>query len=273
MRRSIVTIVCALGIFTLHAQHVWLPGGPQQVGGTYSRQFQHVFSALHNQAALAALPAITAGAYAERRFMLKATSLYALGLAVPTASGTFGLSVRHFGYAAFNQQQLGIAYGRNLGSRVSIGMQVDYLGLSMQQYGRAGMVTFEAGCLFHITPQLHAGIHAFNPAAQQLDKSGRQDIPVVYTAGAGYEASGNFLLSAEVIHTTDRALTTRLMCEYRIVPQLSVQLGLSTDPQLSGGGVRFSWQSLHIYLSAHYHSQLGITPATAITWQPGTKEA
>jgi hypothetical protein len=234
--------------------------------------FQHVFTALHNQAALAQLPTLSTGAYAERRFMLQATSLYAMALAVPTSSGTFGLSVQHFGYTAFNQQKLGIAYGRTLGSKVSIGLQVDYLAVSMQQYGRTSTVTFEAGCLFHITPQLHAGIHAFNPVARQLDKAGQQDIPVVYTAGAGYEVSGDFLLSAEVIKETDHSLTTRVMGEYRIIPQLSLQLGLSTDPQLSGGGVSFTWQTLRICLSGCYHPQLGITPAMAIIWQLKKKE-
>lgn len=273
MRKLIATVVCTCGISLLKAQSVWLPVGPLQAGGAYSTQFQHVFTALHNQAGLAHISTVSAGVYAERRFMLAATSLYAVAVAIPTPSGTFGLFAQHFGYNVFNQQKLGIAYGRTLGSKVSIGIQADYLAASIQQYGRAGTVTFEAGCLLHITPQLHAGIHAFNPPARQLYKAGAQDIPVVYSAGIGYEVSGSLLFSAEAIQETGRPVTTRVMGTYRVIPRLSLQLGIATDPQLSGGGISFSWQSLRIYVSGSYHPQLGITPATAVTWQPQPKTA
>jgi len=267
MIRIISTLVCAIISSMLYAQPVWSPAGPQPAGGAYSSQFQHVFTAMHNQAALGQLPALTAGAYTERRFMLKALSVYSLALAVPVPPGAFGLSFVRFGSPAFHQQKLGIAYGRSLGDKLSIGLQADYLAVSMQQYGSAGTLTFEAGCLLHITPQLHAGFHVFNPPARQLDKSGQEDIPVVYTAGAGYEVSDAFLLSAELIRESARSITTRLMSEYKVMAQLSLQLALSTDPQLSGAGIRFSWEGLHIHLYGNYHPQLGLTPATAIVWQ------
>ncbi len=261
------TVVCTLGKSLLCAQSVWLPAGPQQAVGAYSVQFQHVLTAQHNQAALAHLDEFTAGAYAERRFMLQALNLYMAAVALPTTSGTFGLFVQHFGYSAFQQQKLGFAYGRTLGSKVSIGLQADYLSMSMQQYGRAATVSFEAGCLLHITPQLHAGIHAFNPTGQQLYKDAKEAVPVVYSAGAGYEVSADFLLSAALIRENDRSLTTRLMCAYRVIPQLSLQLAIATDPQQSGGGIDFSWQALRLFISGSYHPQLGISPATAIVWQ------
>jgi len=272
MIRIISTLVCAIIASMLYAQPVWLPTGPLPSGGAYSSQFQHVFTAMHNQAALAQLPKLTAGAYTERRFMMKALSTYALALAVPVPPGAFGLTFVRFGSPIFYQQKLGLGYGRSLGNKVSIGLQADYLAVSMQQYGSAATLTFEAGCLLHITSQLHAGFHVFNPPARQLDKSGQEEIPVVYTAGAGYEVSSAFLLSVEVIRETARAFTTRIMSEYRVMPQLSLQLGLSTDPQLSGAGASFSWEGLRILLYGNYHPQLGITPATAIVWQLKQRE-
>jgi hypothetical protein len=255
----------------LYAQPVWLPAGPQHTGGAYSTQFQHVFTAMHNQAALAQLSTATAGIYAERRFMLGAAGLYAVALALPVSSGAFGLALQRFGFDAFNLQKLGFAYGRSLGDKVSIGLQADYLSVAMQQYGRAATFTFEAGCLLHITQQLHAGFHVFNPPARQLDKAG-QDIPVIYTAGAGYEVSNTFLLSVEVIRESARPFNTRIMAAYKATARFSLQLELSTDPALSGAGVGFSWQNLYCLLSGNYHPQLGVTPAATIIWQPERKE-
>lgn len=271
MIRIISTLVCTYCTSILYAQPVWIPTGPQLTGGAYSTRFQHVFTAMHNQAALAQLSTATAGVYTERRFMIGAAALHAVALALPVPPGAFGLSLQRFGFDAFNLQKLGFAYGRSLGTKVSIGIQADYLAVAMQQYGRAATFTFEAGCLLHITPQLHAGFHVFNPPGRQLDKAA-QDIPVIYTAGAGYEASDAFLLSAEVIRESARPFTTRVTAVYRIIPQLFLQLGLSTDPQLSGAGIGFSWHQLYCALSGNYHPQLGFTPAAAIIWQSRKKD-
>jgi len=140
-------------------------------------------------------------------------------------------------------------------------MQIDYLSKAIQQYGRADAVTFELGCLLHITPQLHVGLHTFNPA---LNKLGGESLPVIYTAGAGYEVSDNFIISTSVMQQDDAAPFAAFMCEYRIMPQLSLQLGLS--PQ-SSATVSFTLNSMYILLSATHHPQLGFTPNTSIVWQ------
>lgn len=242
------------------------------MAGTYSRNFQQLFTAFQNQAALAYLPAFTAGITAERRFMLKATDSYMAALALPTASGTFGLAMQQFGYSAYRQQALGIAYGRKLGNSMSIGMQAGYLSKTIPQYGSTGAVIVELGSLLHISPQLHAGIHAFNPARQKLNGMGKEQLPVIYTAGMGYEAAANFMISVAVIQEDDAALITQVMCEYRIIPQLLLQLGLSTDPRFSCAAAGFSLGALQLFISAAHHPQLGFTPGTSIVWQHRKKE-
>lgn len=219
---------------------------------------------MQNQAALAYIPVLSAGVSTERMFMLKALSLHTLTLALPVSSGTFALNLQQAGFSAYHQQQAGIAYGRKLGNKLSIGIQIDYLSKTIQQYGRADAVTFELGCLLHITPQLHVGLHTFNPALRTL---GHEQLPVIYTAGAGYEVAENFLISTSITQEDDAAPVTKFMCEYRIIPQLSLQLGLSPDPQFSNAAACFTLNRLRIFLSATHHPQLGFTPTISIVWQ------
>lgn len=214
---------------------------------------------MQNQAALAYIPVISAGVSTERMFMLKELSMHTVTLVVPVSSGAFACSLQQAGYSAYRQQQAGFAYGRTLGSKLSIGMQIDYLSKAIQQYGQTDAVTFELGCLLHITPQLHVGLHTFNPVGQTL--------PVIYTVGAGYEMSDNFLISTSITQEDDATPVSKFMCEYRIIPQLSLQLGLSPDPEFSSAAVSFSLRTMRIFLSATHHPQLGFTPNTSIVWQ------
>jgi hypothetical protein len=255
-----VSIVCTTCSVLSYAQNLWLSAEKQQYPGTYSRHFQQVFTAMQNQAALAYISVPSAGINAERRFMLKALSLYTAVVTLPVSPGAFAFNVQQAGYSAYRQQQLGIAYGRQLGNKLSIGMQIDYLSNTIQQYGSTNTVTFELGCLLHITPQLHAGVHLFNPVNRKL---GDEPLSVIYTAGIGYEVSEDFLVSVVVVQENDVSSVTKVMCEYRIIPQLSLQLG--TSP--TNAAASFTLGRMRIFFAASHHPQLGFTPNTSIIWQ------
>jgi hypothetical protein len=79
--------------------------------------------------------------------------------------------------------------------------------------------------------------------------------------------SDNFLISTAVMQEDDATTVTKFMGEYRIIPQLSLQFGLSPDPQFSRAAVSFSLRKMRIFLSATHHPQLGFTPNTSIVWQ------
>ena len=267
MKKIIATIVCTMCTAVICAPLVWLSVDKQPFAGTYSRNFQQLLTALQNQAALAYIPVVTAGVSTERRFLLKAISTHAAALAVPVRQGAFGLHLQQSGYTDYRRQAIGFSYGRTLGDRFSIGMQADYLSEIIPQYATTTTVVFELGCLMHLTPQLHMGLHVFNPTAGSAQSLGKNKVPAIYSVGLGYEVSANFLLSTAVTQETDAAALAKVMCEYRIIKQLSLQLGMSTDPQLNSMAIGISLRLLYIQLSVSHHPQLGLTPATAIVWQ------
>ncbi|PWV47542.1 hypothetical protein [Chitinophaga sp. S165] len=267
MKKIIATIVCTMCTAAICAQLVWLAVDKQPFAGTYSRNFQQLLTALQNQAALSYVPVVTAGAGTERRFMLKEISTHTLAVALPVRHGGFGLHLQQSGYTDYRRQTIGLAYGRTLGDRFSIGMQVNYLSRIIPQYTSAHALVFELSCLMHLTPQLHIGMQAFNPAGSELQRLDNEKVPSIYRAGLGYEVTPTFLLSAAVTQETGTSTATKIMCEYRIIKQLSLQLGICTDPQLSNAAIGITLRQLYILLSSSYHPQLGITPATAIVWQ------
>ena len=116
--------------------------------GAYSNHHLDVFSFESNQATLAKLNHASAGIYGEKRFFLKELSFYDVAAVIPTRSGNFGLDARYYGFADYNETQLGLAYGRNLGSQIDVGVQFNYYGVRVAGYGNASTINFEEKNVF-----------------------------------------------------------------------------------------------------------------------------
>lgn len=256
MKQLLLTLVSTLWGALLSAQPLLMPVGKNTGTGSYSRHFQQVISAWSNPAGLSCLSSFGAAVYTENRFMLKGTSLYAAMVAVPVRSGAFGASVTRLGNAAWHEQRLSGAYGRPLGRKVGIGLQFNSETTAMPGFGTASVVSFDGGLLWHISPQLHTGLHLYKSAGQ----------PVIYSGGAGFEASRDFLLTGEVLRTGVITLV-KASAYYRIIRALALEMGIASSPALNNAAVIFFLHSLRIDLAAGFHPQLGITPSASLIWQ------
>ena len=87
--------------------------------------FTGINSILNNQAGLAELENMGFLLSAEQRFVLNDLNNFGVGFAIPTNSGTFGISVNYFGFEDFNQSKIGLVYARKLMEKLSVGIQFD----------------------------------------------------------------------------------------------------------------------------------------------------
>lgn len=263
MKKIIATIVCLTSIVVLTcAQHAWL--SDQVLPGSYSRHFQNIFTAMENQAGLACMQKFTVAVSSDRRYLIPGLNLHTLNFTAPVKTGTFDGSIQQGGYRSFRQQAIGVGYGRWLGNRCSIGIQADYLSQSVPGYAHTSTITFEAGILLHLTQQISAGIHAFNPAGRRL---GAERVTSIYSAGIGYEASTDCLLAVAVTQDETGVPATKLMGEYHFPADLLLQIGLCTNPAFSNLAIGIAISKLRIYCNASWHPQLGFTPSLALEWR------
>ena len=138
--------------------------------GAYSTKQTDPFAFTNNQAALAAIKQSGAGVFGERRFLLQETSQYGFAAAFKTKNGNFGLQGTYGGFKNFNENKIGLAYARSLGTKVDLGVQFNYYSYRIPAYTNASAVNFEIGAIVHLTDQLNAGIHAYNPVGGSLGK-------------------------------------------------------------------------------------------------------
>ncbi len=228
--------------------------------GAYTSKQIDPFGFTNNQAALAQVKSTSVGAFGERRFMMAENSVYGLAAALPTNLGNFGLQINYAGFENFNEQKAGLAYARKLGSALDLGVQFNYYGYRVPQYGNTSAVNFEIGAIMHLTSRLNAGLHVYNPVGGRLGKSGEEKLASAYKFGVGYDASEQFYVSTEIIKEEGKPINVIGGFQYQFVKQFFARGGFISDTGSGFAGFGVGWKNLRLDLSGSYHPQLGFSP-------------
>ena len=256
-----ILLIGISGYVNLYAQSLRYPLSLPYISlNTYSKEANDPFSFTSNQAALASVKNPMAGVYAERRFLLAATSAYRFAGVLPSRYGNFGLQLDYAGFKNFNESRIGLAYGRSLGSKIDLGIQFNYYGYRVPAYGNAGSIYFEAGALFHFTEKLHGGFHVYNPVGGKLSKTGNEKMASVYAAGLGFDASPGFFAGCELIKEEDRPLNVLSGFQYHFSGKFFIRAGVISESGSVFAGAGAGWNKLRLDVSASYHPQLGFSP-------------
>ena len=253
-------------------QSVRYPVASKYAGmGAYSLNFVDPLSVLSNPAALANIQSVSAGIYGEKRFLLKELGLYSLSLCIPVSFGGVGFSTQYFGYEKFNETQIGLSYGKSLG-KIDIGIQINLHGMKISGYGNDMLVNFEAGAIFHISEQLYAGFHVYNPSGSKFGKDHTEKLSSAYSSGFGYEPSEKVFVSAQIIKEEDKPLTINAGMQYVFEKKFFARLGLYTETTNLYFGIGLKWNVFRVDVTASYHPQLGFTPGVLLIFEGKRKE-
>lgn len=251
----------------LHAQSVRSPVAASYPGmGAYSVQHVDVFSVTSNAASLAQIKDGAVGAYGERRFLLNTTNMYSAVIALPTKLGNFGFQGDYLGYKNYNESQLSLLYARSLGSAIDVGIKFNYFSFRIPGYQGSSAITFDIGAIAHLTDKLNAGINIYNPVGGTLSQTENEKLASIYTFGIGYEASDDFLVSAEIIKEENIPVNVKAGFQYNFLHQFFVRAGMSSVNSSPFAGAGISWNNLRLDISASYHPQLGVSPGVMLIY-------
>ena len=224
-----------------------------------------ISSLFANQAGLVDLKEVGFMSFGERRFLNTGLNNLGFGVAIPTQkNGTFGLTLNHFGYDAYNEQKIALAYARKLSKRLALSGQFDYLRTSIQNYGNTSVFTFEIGLLAKVSKQFHLGAHLYSPARVKLNEN--DYIPTVFKLGGLYKASEKLDLALEVEKDMNAKAIAKVGLSYHVAEPLFIRAGVSTEPSIVSLGIGLVLNQLHIDIASAYHQVLGVTPSISIAY-------
>ena len=226
---------------------------------------QSPVSLFSNQAGLVGLKKLAVVAAAEQRFLLSELQSVAVGAALPTRSGTFGLMAQSFGYEEFRQQKIGLSYARKLFSALAVGAQFDYFQTRIPEYGSRGTLSFEAGLQANISKNLLVGAHIFSPAQVELAEG--ENLPTILRLGIAWHVSEQLAVASEVEKHLDFPFRWKTGLSYQPVQSLYLRAGYASEPSMLYFGVGFAFgNGLQADMAGSFHQNLGFTPSAGIIW-------
>lgn len=267
MRKSLLTGLLILPLLVFGGNEN-LPVGARSVGiGHASVNLQDIWSAHHNQAGLASLTQIGGGIYYESRFTMKELSLKGGVAAIPFEFGTFGVSVTSFGYKLYSESKFGLAYAMKLSDKVRMGVQINYHRTQIAEgFGNSGHLTGEVGIQADITDQLSVGAHIYNPTLTSQAEYNDERIPTNIRLGAQYQFNDKFFISVEGHQNIYDRAGFRAGMEYRVIDQLYLRGGISTNPTLANFGFGVKLKKFFIDVASSYHATLGFSPQISLSY-------
>ncbi|MEZ4950012.1 MAG: hypothetical protein R2784_11585 [Saprospiraceae bacterium] len=218
-----------------------------------------------NQAGMTSLESFSANAYFERRFLSQELNVLGFGAALPVKSGVFGISVRHLGFDLWQEQMAGISYARKLAKNLSLGAQIDFYNLDLQEYGSQQTFTFELGLQLEASENLILGFYTVNPVRSKLAEDAY--LPAFLALGAAYQLNKSLSLMAEIQQNLDENTYVKAGLAYKIIDDLEARLGFQSKPSLFSFGLAYMTKfDLGLEMSVIYHQVLGLTPAIGVVY-------
>ncbi len=232
--------------------------------GAYSLSHADFLAAIRQTAALANLRTPGVGVAGIRPFLLTGSGRYCMQAAVPLPSGTAGLKADLTGGMGCSTTQLGLAYARNLGTKLSAGLCFNYQQIRIPGYGEASAPGVEAGVILRLTRELQAGVQCINPVSGKWGAGKMERLPAIYVMGFGYEASAIFYCSAEIIKEEEQPAIAAVSFQYKPHARFILRAGMNTGTAVTWAGAGFQFSRCRFDLFVSFHPQLGITPGTGV---------
>lgn len=247
MKKLITILIAYLLINRCYAISLAGPAGSRAaaMGGTSVCE-QSLWALQNNPAGLAMLQGWHFGLYYENQWLLRQTALKSGVMAkdIPGV-GCLGLSVRQYGWSQFSENKFGIAYARDFGPYLSIGLQADWLLLHYGEgYKDRNIPAFELGAQSQVTEKIRLGVYFFNLSVMRF--------------GLAYQLTDNFVGQLE-IEKDNQYAGVRLSSgfEYVLFERFCLRAGAQYNPNIICFGAGYVIRNIKVDMAAQMHQVLG----------------
>jgi len=224
----------------------------------------NVWSNFTNQAGLAEINQFTIGAGTENYFGIKELSTHTAVFALPVNGGVFGLNIAYTGFELYNETKIGLAFGKRLSKSFNVGIQIDYLGMyADESTNNSNKFTFEIGAQKRLMQKLTLGAHIFNPIGVKLNED--ENIPSIFKLGLRYDANDKVAIFTEGELESEQNAKLKLGLEYKIIKQLQLRTGFSTNPAKNSFGIGYTLNKMQLDIAVNRHQLLGYSPQFSVS--------
>ena len=243
-------------------------GGRAAAMGRTSVCDRDLWSLQNNPAGMALLKGWHFGLYYENQWMLKETAFKSGGVVKGFEGiGCLGLSLNQFGGGSYSENKIGIAYARDFGPYLQIGLQIDYLLLHWgDPYPNLSAPGFELGVQSQVTAKLRLGAYLFNPIQFKLKTVNEDRLPIVMRFGLAYQLTEDFVTQCELEKNSEQTgIHLRCGFEYLLFNSFSLRAGVQYNPNILTFGAGYQFNHVLVDVGAQLHQLLGASVQIGIS--------
>ena len=259
-----IFILCIFPISTYAQNGIQNQGGAMTLGlADAGVCFDDVSAIYTNQAGIAYLKGWAVDVSMDRKFNLEELTTISLAAAKSLNIGTIGLNVSQYGFEDYAEQKIGLSYARLLTSYLSVGGQLDMLGVKLGEYGSTYKFAAEIGLYSQLSSKIHLGAHIFNPVASKITDNEELDTRMKF--GVRYIPSNKLDIFTEVEKIIDRSPQLKLALAYKMLDDLDINIGTNLTVESFHFGFRYTIQDNFVIAAAFSlnNNQIGSTPAVS----------
>jgi hypothetical protein len=220
-----------------------------------------IWSVYHNQAGLGDFHNLSIGFHNENKYVIPEASLHALAFTIPVKAGTFGLSYSYFGYSKYNENKIGIGFGKKLGEKFSAGVQMNYHYIYViGEYENRHALSAEGGIQYTPIQAIRIGLHVFNPTRSHFSPTNIDTLATTLRAGFSFTPLEKLWMAVETEKNISENLRIKGGIEYEIHEGLFLRTGIITHPVQNTFGLGFNIRRINADVAFSHDPKLGFTP-------------
>jgi len=242
--------------------------------GKVSVLHKDLWSVENNPAAMGFVKSFGGGISYKSPFLLNEFATKAAVISYPTENGAFGLHLKQFGYALFNENKLGLSYGQQLGKNIALGIQLSYLKTQINEgnYTNKSAVSGSVGIFAKPSDEFTLAAVIINPNRAKYSDYQDERYPTYLKMGVGYHFSDKVILMAEVEKDIDHMAQAKFGVEYKAIDILHFRAGYASNPSISSFGFGLKLNDFKLDFSSSFHNTLGFSPQVSLSFEIDRKK-
>lgn len=265
MKGWIVLLFTCCHLILLAANTKSIIGSRGYALGGCSIALPDVWVTANNPAGLTRLEKLAVGTFFSNAFLVKELSRKGLAISYPMKRWGVGLYLSHYGYTRYNEVTLGASTALRLGSRLSIGIQLNYFRISQGgDFPSTNNLSYAIGAFYKTSEKIQVGLLLFNPfpviSTNELSKDNSTQISL----GLNWRIVESFSCFMELNKAIQESPILRIGLEYTVAKPFFLRVGMLTNPMQATFGLGLNWRKFHFDLSGSYHPVLGYSPNASI---------
>ena len=163
--------------------------------------------------------------------------------------GNVAFAWQQFKTTGYREDTLSMVYNRKTWSNLNLGVKVEYLHLSIHEFGNDYALGLSPGILWQANENLRFGAAFLRVNRPEVPHS----LPRTFTIGIALKPAKNMALTADMRKNSSQKIDTLAGCEININPMFVIRTGVHNHPwQVTfGWGVYYGWVRLDYAWLSH----------------------